>query len=76
MKEKVLKILNELKPGIDFEHEDNYIENGYITSLEMIRLIVMLSEEFDVEITPFHIIPENFKNIESICLFIEKLENE
>lgn len=50
MKEKVLKILNELKPGIDFEHEDNYIENGYITSLEMIRLIVMLSEEFDVEI--------------------------
>ena len=74
--EKLLKILNDIKPEINFEEEDNLIEKGILTSFEIIRLVMDINNEFDIEISPLHIIPENFKSAKAIMSLIEKIEDE
>ena len=74
--DKLIKILNEIKPGVDFTKEDNLIEKRILTSFDIIRLVMEINGEFDIEITPLHIIPENFKNAETIYELIQKIEDE
>ena len=74
--EKLLKILNELKPGIDFETETDLIGKVILTSFDIIRLVAELNNEFDIEITPLHIVPENFSSAKTIMSLIEKIEDE
>lgn len=74
--ERLLKILNDIKPDVDFEKEDNLIERNILTSFDIIRLVMEINNEFDVEITPLQIIPENFKSAQTIYKLIETLEEE
>lgn len=74
--DKLIKILNEIKPGVDFTKEDNLIEKRILTSFDIIRLVMEINGEFDIEITPLHIVPENFKNVETIYALIQKIEDE
>lgn len=74
--EKLLKILNSIKPNVDFKTEQNLIESGILTSFDIIRLVAELNNEFDIEITPLYILPENFKSAETILKLVEKLQEE
>ncbi len=74
--EKLLKILNELKPDVDFATETDLIGKGILTSFDIVRLVVELNNEFDIEITPIHILPENFYSAKTIMDLIEKIEDE
>lgn len=74
--DKLEKILNEVKPGVDFKKEDNLIENGILTSFDLITLIATLSNEFNVELGITDLVPENFKSMDTIYKMIEnKKEN-
>lgn len=74
--EKLLKILNRIKPNVDFSKEENLIEAHILTSFDIVRLVVELNNEYDIEITPLHILPENFKSAQAILNLIEKIEQE
>lgn len=74
--EKLIEILKKIKPGVDFENEKNLIDNHILESFDIIRLVTMVSDEFDVEITPMDIMPENFNSAESLMALIERLEDE
>ena len=74
--EKLLEIMKEMKPGIDFMKEDNLVENGIFDSFGFITLVGEICDEFDVEISPLDIVPENFKSINTIYDLIERLQNE
>jgi acyl carrier protein len=74
--EKLLEILEDLKPGVNFSEEDELIEDGILTSLEIMALVVELCSEFDIEISPLDIIPENFKSAEAIWALITRIRDE
>lgn len=74
--DKLIKILNEIKPGVDFEKEDNLIEGGILSSFDIIRLVMDINNEFDIEISPLYIVPENFKSIKTIMELINKISEE
>ena len=61
---------------MDFELETDLIGKGILTSFDIIRLVVELNNEFDIEITPIHIVPENFSSAKTIMALIEKIEDE
>nr|WP_236916486.1 acyl carrier protein [Coprobacillus cateniformis] len=65
-----------MKPGVDFENEKNLIEDRLLDSLDVMNLTVELNDEFDIEITPLDILPENFKSIETIYALITRLQDE
>lgn len=74
--EEIIKILQEIKPGIDFEKEDNLIEGEILDSFDIVNLVSKLDSEFDIEITPAELVPENFKSAKAIYELIQKLEND
>ena len=48
--EELLEILQDIKPGVDFENETALIDNGILDSLDIIKLVGQISDEFDVEV--------------------------
>lgn len=74
--EQLLAILQELKPGVDFEGNKHLIDDGILESLEIITLASELNDEFDIEITVADVLPENFNSIEAIWSMIKRLQDE
>lgn len=72
--DKLLKILQDIKPNVDFTTATDLI--GVLTSLDIVRLVMEINDEFDVEITPLQLVPENFRSTETIMALINKLQNE
>ena len=73
---KIIEILENMKPGIDFTKETYLITNGILTSMEIVQLVMELNEEFDIEISPMDIIPENFESVTAINPLVEKCLDE
>lgn len=74
--EKLIKILNEIKAGVDWENGADLIDNHILDSLKIVQLVGTLNDEFDIEITPIDIVPENFKTVNAIYEMVKRLEDE
>ena len=74
--EKLLKILRELHPDVDFSTEYGLIENGVLDSLDIVTLVTEINETFDVSIPADEIVPENFDSAKSIYALIERLDED
>ena len=66
MKNRILEMLSEIKPEQNFAESDNYVEDGILDSFDIIELITMLEDEFDISIDGMDILPEFFSNVEQI----------
>ena len=71
--EKIIEILEELKPGVDFLKEEHLIDYHILESMMMVQLVAALNDEFDIEITPRDIVPENFQSVKAINEMVERL---
>jgi len=76
MMEKLIEILEELKPDVEFTKDTKLVEDKIFDSLGMISLVAELSDEFDIEISPMDIVPENFATVETLYEMIERLADE
>ena len=76
MKEKILDILAENYPEIDFESSDELVDDGTLDSLTVVGIISVLSAEFDVELPYEEIVPENFNSAKAMMALIEQLQDE
>lgn len=72
--EELLKILEELKPDVDFSTETGLIDNAILDSFDIVQLITTLKETFDIDITPADIVPENFNSAESLWAMVQRLQ--
>ena len=74
--DELLEILNEVKPGVDFENDTDLIGHGVLDSITMVTLVMELNDAFDIEITPVDIVPENFKTVQTIYDMIQRLSDD
>ena len=74
--EKLLEILEEINPGVDYENIDTLINDHYLDSLSILSLISELEDEFDIVIPTVEIIPDNFNSVKSMMALINKLKEE
>ena len=74
--EELIKIIDEIKAGVDWENESDLIGNHILDSLKIVQLVGSLNDEFDIEITPIDIVPENFKTVNAIYEMVKRLEDE
>ena len=74
--EKLIEILEELQPDVDFNTVENLIDGRYLDSLTILSLVSEIEDEFDVEIPTVEIIPANFNSAKKIWALIEKLKEE
>lgn len=73
MKEKLLEVLSDLHPDVDFEEEQRLMEDGILDSFDMVTLVMELNETFDIEIGVIHMIPENFNSLQTMMELVESL---
>ena len=71
MKEKVLEILAEVNEEILDYDGDNLVESGLLDSFQIIDLVEMFEETFDIEIDAELVIVENFQTKEAIMEMLE-----
>lgn len=69
---KILDILNEIRPEFDFASSENFIEDGYLDSFDMVTLVSELEEKYHILIDALDIVPENFCSLEAIAGVIKK----
>ncbi len=74
--EKLLKILEELHPDVDFKEEEHLVEDMILDSFDLVSLISEIKEVFDIDIAAKDMIPENFNSARDLYAFIQRLENE
>lgn len=74
--EKIIEILCELKPGVDYENCKELIDRHYLDSLTILSLVAELEEEFDIIIPTVEVVPENFNSAEALWKMVERLQEE
>ncbi|MBQ1229633.1 MAG: acyl carrier protein [Clostridia bacterium] len=74
--ERLLEILKQLHPDVDFESADDLIGDGILDSLDIVTLITEINCVFDVSIPAEEVIPENFASADAILALIERLDEE
>lgn len=76
MREKLMAILEELRPDVDFEHEKKLITDGILESFDIVALVGEISDEFDVELHVEDLVPDNFNSVDNMIELIKELEDE
>lgn len=73
--EKLLKILESVKPGVDFKSSSNMIEEGLIDSFDIVSIIANINEAFDIDFGVSEVVPENFATVQALYETIERIKN-
>ena len=76
MREKLMAILEELRPDVDFENEKQLITDGILESFDIVALVGEISDAFDVELHVKDLVPENFNSVDNMIELIKELEDE
>ena len=74
--EELLTILEELHDDVDFETEENLVEDGILNSLDIVALITEINDRLDVQIPAEEILPENFNSAEALWALIQRLDQD
>lgn len=71
-KAKLIKILSDIVPGVDFENETELIDDGLLESLDIVSIVNEIMGEYDVEISVDDLLPENFNSVDAILAMIKE----
>ena len=72
--DKLLEVLEEIRPDVDFKNNKKLIDDGVLASLNILEIVSELCDTFDIEISPADIIPSNFNSAEAMLAMIERLK--
>lgn len=70
--EKLMQILNELRPDLDFEKEERLIDDRILDSFDIISLTTELNDQFDISINVADLAPENYNSAAAMWRLIQQ----
>ena len=73
MKEKILTLLEDALPTVDFSSEFLFSE---MDSLAVTTVLAVLSDEFKITLDAEDATPKNFMNIDSIVVLVENKQRQ
>ena len=76
MMERLIEILEEIQPEVDYFTCTDLIDGHHLDSLSIISLVAELEEEFDITIPTVEIIPDNFNSAKNLLAMIVRLQEE
>ena len=72
--ERLIEILENVKPDVDFENCETLIDDGLLDSFSILAVVGEINDEFDVEISAPDIVPENFNSAKALWALVERLQ--
>ena len=76
MRDTILEILADIIDEDDLDTCTTLIDDGVLSSLDIIQLIGALNDEFDISIPATEIIPQNFKSVDAMAAMVARLSEE
>ena len=73
MEEKIYAILTDIRPEFDFKESDNFVEDGFLDSFDVVTLVSEIEEKFDVIVDGMDV---NFETVAAICELIERSDKK
>ncbi len=74
--EKLIRILNGVRPDIDFNIKTKLVDEAFIDSFDMVIIISEIESNYGVQLKPTDLTPENFNSAASIHALIEKYQTQ
>jgi len=74
--EQLIDILEEIRPGVDYETCDNLVTGGIFDSFAILSLVSELEDAYDVSIGPANLTPDNFNSAGALLAMIRRLQKE
>mgnify|MGYP001153330161 CR=1 FL=1 len=74
MEDRILSLLAEEYPEIDFASSEALVDDGILDSLTITGIIAALSMEFDITIPYEEIVENNFNSITGLARMVERLQ--
>ena len=70
--QKILDILSGIRPEFDFSTSNDFIQDGMLDSFDVVTLVTELDDQFSISIDGTDIVPNNFRNVDSIKVLLKK----
>lgn len=74
--EELIEILEDIDADVDYETCETLIEDGILTSFELVMLVAEISQRMGVSIPPDRIVPENFRSAKAIYELILRTQED
>lgn len=71
--DKLLAILEELHPEVDFTAACALIDDGIFDSFDIVTIVAEIDGEFDVQIPAEELVPENFNSAKALFALVQRL---
>ena len=72
MKNRIIEILSEIRPEVDFNVDVNFFESGLLDSFDVVTLVTALDEEYKISIDGLDVLPDNFSTVKTIVVLLSK----
>ena len=73
MKNRIIELLSEALPAVDFESEFLFSE---LDSLGIATILLLLSNEYHISLNASDVTPQNFMTIDSVVAMVESKLNK
>ena len=70
--EKLLTILEEIRPDIDFTVQMKLIDDSMLDSFDIISITSEINDRFDIDINVVDLLPENYNSADAMWNLIQK----
>ena len=64
--DRLMKILNETRPDLDFSKETKLIDDNILDSFDIITIVGDINSEFDINVNVADLLPKNFNSANAI----------
>lgn len=72
--DKLISILNDLHPDVDFETENALIDGGILDSFDIVTIVAEIDDAYDVQIPAEELVPDNFNSAAALFALVQRLE--
>lgn len=76
MKDTILEILADIIDEDGLDTCTTLIDDGVLSSLDIIQLIGALNDAFDLSIPATEIVPQNFNSVDAMVAMVKRLSDE
>lgn len=74
--DELLRLLEGCCPDVEFETETALIDEGILSSLDIVMIVGELNDAYDISISVDDLEPENFNSADAIFALVERLRCE
>ena len=72
----LITLLAGIRPEFDFTTSADFIADGMLDSFDVVTLVAALDKQYGISIDGMDVIPENFRNLETIVALLGKYQVE